>query len=797
MYFCPCSCNDPVDPEAEEHAIVSLPRNLSYVQESYLDRYSVSARFVHNPKIDRSIRREQELERAASAEEEERRLLFGVPRDHHSPAKCAQHFALPSGTSVPRCEGVNGSCCVHPTATHYNYHNTHSHLDHTDPLLFGHSSDIPSSPFYLPSSSATTPFFPQPLPHPHDPSSSPSETTTPTADTARQQQQQTSSPHSSSSLSPGSVFPTGGLLSPAAKVASRLSALLHTPPNESMDHHRDPDLGSSVDGDLIRPESRSLVLNPDHLSPEMDRGGGDLVSCDDGGGCPLRRVNLVSRVPDGEDVGLLRDIDDEEETDTSTDSQATNLFPKPFGSKGKTFFPRSDLDLSSSDLDDTEQVEENEEEVREENKGDEEIESREEVENKGNEVNTNILEQVEQVMESELVQTVEKKPVKGNSYESPDSDAFSEEGVFVNMDDLDSNPDKSATVSDFSDDTFVSEDSVFLSPDEGDLEDESSGGPARKMSLEEAISRAASDLSKISMFQDNSPTQENRAEALSQEVVEGESPKPRLATVGRGSPLRGTSGLKIKITDADSEGAAEQKLESSSSRTAFSDSPVYPDNEFNFSRVALRKSSSLKTNKTPPGTPHRKKVVRFADAMGLDLESVRHVLNMESPPKIPASAMADLRAGINEDRKGVGAKYLCPCFCQPGASDNFFQRVASQKVCLENAIITDVTITGFVRVANIAFHKSVRVRYTHNDWATFHDIAASYVQNSCDGPTDRFSFSIVAPPFFVPGCRLQFAVSFNAGGMEYWDNNEGRNYMFECFAKTVPTESETAWMHFL
>lgn len=223
----------------------------------------------------------------------------------------------------------------------------------------------------------------------------------------------------------------------------------------------------------------------------------------------------------------------------------------------------------------------------------------------------------------------------------------------------------------------------------------------------------------------------------------------------------------------------------------------YEESEFNFSKAELRKSSSLKSNKTPPGTPSRKKMVRFADAMGLDLEDVRHVLNLDAPPKIPASAMSDLKMGLDEERKGIGNRYLAACFVQPGAQDDFFKKVLSNKVCLENAVITQMTITGFVRVANIGFHKSVRIRYTTNNWGTFHDISASYVQNSCDGPTDRFSFSIVAPDSIAVHGKLEFAVSYIANGDTYWDNNSGQNYGFECFAKTTPTENEDSWLHFV
>jgi protein phosphatase 1 regulatory subunit 3A/B/C/D/E len=223
----------------------------------------------------------------------------------------------------------------------------------------------------------------------------------------------------------------------------------------------------------------------------------------------------------------------------------------------------------------------------------------------------------------------------------------------------------------------------------------------------------------------------------------------------------------------------------------------YEESEFNFCKSELRKSSSLKSNKTPPGTPSRKKMVRFADAMGLDLEDVRHVLNLDAPPKIPASAMSDLKAGLDEDRKHIGNRYLAPCFAQPGACDDFLKSVISTKVRLENAVITQMTITGFVRVANIGFHKFVRIRYTTNSWGTFHDISASYIQNSCDGPTDRFSFSIVAPDSIGIHSKLEFAVSYTVNNSTYWDSNFGYNYVFECFAKTTPTENEDSWVHFV
>lgn len=352
---------------------------------------------------------------------------------------------------------------------------------------------------------------------------------------------------------------------------------------------------------------------------------------------------------------------------------------------------------------------------------------------------------------------------------SPDSDLMSEEGIFVNMqDDLDifnEGPNGKSTASDASDDTRVSEDSQYFSPEETEgPEDEEVQVDVKVVSRKETFLHVKCESNKYYM-----PAESKQTSNISDHI--------------------------IQINDRPVE--LEERRRSILDLVS-PESPVYEDREFNFTRTELRKSASLKSSKTPPGTPRRKKVVRFADAMGLDLESVRHILNLESPPKIPASAMAHLHTGLALDRKEMGVKFLSACFDQPGGADNFLQRVLGNKVCLENAVaITGTTITGVVRVANISFHKSVRVRFTTNGWNTFHDIAASYVQNSHDGATDRFSFTIVTPADFVPGCKVEFALSYSTSGAEYWDNNNGMNYVFECFAKTVPTESENYWMHFL
>lgn len=211
----------------------------------------------------------------------------------------------------------------------------------------------------------------------------------------------------------------------------------------------------------------------------------------------------------------------------------------------------------------------------------------------------------------------------------------------------------------------------------------------------------------------------------------------------------------------------------------------------------VRRCSSLKTGKTPPGTPGRKKIVRFADALGLDLAECRTFL--DEIPKVPISAYEDLSVDLNDScsdaqliqemNKFHGIKVdkiLMPLFQQPGGLLNFLDIVRDNQVCLENAVVDDpvlLSVKGTVRVRNLDFHKSVHIRYTLNSWKTFADVKASYVDNSCDGFSDKFSFILYAHTLSV-GQRIEFACRFQSKGCQYWDNNNGANYCFQCLPST-------------
>lgn len=57
--------------------------------------------------------------------------------------------------------------------------------------------------------------------------------------------------------------------------------------------------------------------------------------------------------------------------------------------------------------------------------------------------------------------------------------------------------------------------------------------------------------------------------------------------------------------------------------------------------TVMQRSTSLKTQKSPPTSPRRKKIVRFADTLGLDLAAVKTIMQ-EDLPLIPDSAFVNL-----------------------------------------------------------------------------------------------------------------------------------------------------------
>lgn len=75
---------------------------------------------------------------------------------------------------------------------------------------------------------------------------------------------------------------------------------------------------------------------------------------------------------------------------------------------------------------------------------------------------------------------------------------------------------------------------------------------------------------------------------------------------------------------------------------------------------------------------------------------------------------------------------------------------------------------GGIFVKNLGYAKTVNVRYSTDNWATYTDIAASY-DSSPSSSIDEFSMPVIP-------VGAQFAISYTTNGTTYWDNNNGSNY---------------------
>ena len=94
-------------------------------------------------------------------------------------------------------------------------------------------------------------------------------------------------------------------------------------------------------------------------------------------------------------------------------------------------------------------------------------------------------------------------------------------------------------------------------------------------------------------------------------------------------------------------------------------------------------------------------------------------------------------------------------------------------------------LVGTILVRNLAFEKSVSVRYTVDGWATAGDLDAEYLatvsqQHGEFYGVDRFGFELDLNEEMELGTatdvKFECAINYVVAGQSYWDNNGGENY---------------------
>lgn len=120
---------------------------------------------------------------------------------------------------------------------------------------------------------------------------------------------------------------------------------------------------------------------------------------------------------------------------------------------------------------------------------------------------------------------------------------------------------------------------------------------------------------------------------------------------------------------------------------------------------------------------------------------------------------------------------------------NFARLASNRNVILESVKLNSSgnSLIGFVYVHNIAFDKKIVVRLTHDYWKSFIEIEnANYISSnhifkysdSNSNTYDKFSFIIKLDNLNIVSdeINLEFCIQYTVNNMEFWDNNDGRNY---------------------
>lgn len=223
-----------------------------------------------------------------------------------------------------------------------------------------------------------------------------------------------------------------------------------------------------------------------------------------------------------------------------------------------------------------------------------------------------------------------------------------------------------------------------------------------------------------------------------------------------------------------------------------------------FSQAATNKSVKDKNKCIVSAATSTKKMVRFADAFGLDLENVKIISNNSFVDAFSYSQEYD-----NSENEQITSKIaskpflvLIPLFAIKKSSDASPIKMDDFIFDYENKLIKCV-----VKVKNLSYNKRVFARITFNNWKKYHDLEAIYVKSdplnisqknllNQTYSNDYFAFCIIIPeknntillnenpkqtPIEECTLRIEFALCFEQNGLPHWDNNSGENYKFQCF----------------
>ncbi|KFY31911.1 hypothetical protein V493_00689 [Pseudogymnoascus sp. VKM F-4281 (FW-2241)] len=181
------------------------------------------------------------------------------------------------------------------------------------------------------------------------------------------------------------------------------------------------------------------------------------------------------------------------------------------------------------------------------------------------------------------------------------------------------------------------------------------------------------------------------------------------------------------------------------------------------------------------------------------LERVRHFLHIEqplavaagSPPAEPEPGGTEASSGDEDSTHSRSPSYELEIITANFPTETYERLQLPVRVEKLDLSPDNVDLIGTVVVANLAFYKTVIVRFTLDFWKTTSEVLAEYTDDTrrkqqYDG-CDHFTFAIkIADLANLDERPMFFCIKYCVNDMEYWDNNNNYNFQVEFRKKLKP-----------
>ncbi|KAJ2816958.1 hypothetical protein FBU31_006394 [Coemansia sp. 'formosensis'] len=195
-----------------------------------------------------------------------------------------------------------------------------------------------------------------------------------------------------------------------------------------------------------------------------------------------------------------------------------------------------------------------------------------------------------------------------------------------------------------------------------------------------------------------------------------------------------------------------------------------------------------------PTTPLSQRTPRFVH-FGADLECVRWFLKAQSPRSVSQDAEPEVASSLSAAEAERTSTVRLTGIRRPAPSYAVYEAsaVVLERVELASTQRSAAMLRGTVKVHNVAFEKSVVVRYSFDQWKSAHEAVAHYSRTLLDAQAgrpgvDRFVFTLPLPADVTATLPAMVALCarYTVAGAEHWDNNKGANYLFRLALPAAP-----------